>query len=144
MSVRSSFPMSSAAAAPNRSRWRWRARLALAVGLVAVVAWQARVHTSAWRDLKEGRAALARDDAPAARAHLDRCLESWPQSAEAHFLAGRAARKCASPEAARKHLAEAARFGYPATDVEVEQALLRAQTGDLAAVAPDLLRHVAD
>jgi tetratricopeptide (TPR) repeat protein len=92
--------------------------------------------------LKEGRAALARDDAAAARGHLARCLEAWPQSSEAHFLAARAARRCEDLEAARGHLAAAERFGRAPADVEAERLLLRAQSGEFAEVGPTLLRLV--
>lgn len=122
---------------------RGRAALVLVV-LAAVAAWQGWYHLGAWARLKDGRAALGRDDPAAARAALDRCLARWPQSGEAHFLAARAARKLGDPEAARRHLAEAGRLGHPAADVALEQALLRARAGELPAVAADLARAVAD
>jgi tetratricopeptide (TPR) repeat protein len=137
--------MSSATAPPARNRaWRWRkpVRLALAAALLGVGAWQASVHAAAWSELKEGRAALARDDAEAARRHLARCLEAWPQSAEANFLAARAARRCGEFAEAEHHLQLAARLGRPADDIEVEAALAQAQSGNLAQAEPVLHRHL--
>lgn len=135
--------MLSATAPPARPRARLRlARFAVALALVGVAAWQVRVHTAAWAELKEGRAALARDDPGAARAHLARCLEAWPRSGEANFLAAQAARRSGDLPAAEGHLRAAARLGRPADDLEVEYALVKAQAGHLAEAESALLHHL--
>lgn len=123
-------------------RWRRPAGFALALALVGVVGWQVWVHVSAWNALKEGRAALARDDPESARPHLARCLETWPQSAEANFLAAQAARRCGDLSAAEKHLKVAAQFGYGADDIEVEYALIKAESGHFAEAESALLHHL--
>jgi tetratricopeptide (TPR) repeat protein len=128
----------------NRFRWRRPARVILALGVVALVAWQVRVHTSAWGELKAGRAALQRDDPEAARGHAERCLEAWPQSGEATLLVARAARRCGDFGAAEKYLTQADRLGCAGADIEVEYALIKAQTGHLAEAESALLHHLND
>lgn len=136
--------MSGPPAPPAPRRIRWRRAVPLLLALAGVGVWQGRVHLGARESLKEGRAALERGDPAAARAALDRCLDRWPRSAEAHLLAARAARKAGDLGAARTHLAAAGRFGHPADEVAVEEVLVRARSGELAAVAPELLRLVDD
>ncbi len=136
--------MSSANARPGRFHWRRPVRILLLVAVVAVAVWQTRVHTAAWGDLKEGRAALQRDDPAEARRHLERCLTEWPQSGEANLLAAQAARRCGDLDAAQKYLKRADRFGRAAADIEVEQALVRAQSGYLGEVEPAFVKWIVD
>ncbi|MBN8907975.1 MAG: hypothetical protein J0H99_15370, partial [Rhodospirillales bacterium] len=134
--------MSSATASPARRRTRRTvARIVLAL-LVAVAVWQGWVHASAWRSLKEARAALQRDDPAEARRHAERCLETWPRSGEATFLAAQAARRGGDLEAAEKYLLAANRLGRAADDVEVEYALVRTQSGHFAEAESALLNHL--
>jgi tetratricopeptide (TPR) repeat protein len=134
--------MSSPPAPFKRFRWRRAARIVLALGVVALVAWQVRVHTSAWGELKAGRAALDRDDPESARRHFERCLEEWPQSGEVNLLAAGAARRCGDFGAAEKYLTQADRLGCAAADIEVEYALIRAQSGHLDEAESALLHHL--
>ncbi len=121
---------------------RWPLRVAVALAVVAVAAWQGRVHYAAWQHLKAGRAALADGDAKSAGTHLSQCLDDWPRSAEAHFLAGRAARKCGDAPAALRHLDAAAGFGFDAGEIELERALLLASAGGTDRVEALLARHL--
>jgi len=126
----------------QRGRWRRLVGIALALALVGALGWQAWVHVSAWRELKAGKAALARDEPEAARHHFARCLDAWPQSPEANFLAAQAARRCGDLSAAEKHLQVAARFGQGADDTEVEYALIKVQSGHFAEAESALLHHL--
>jgi tetratricopeptide (TPR) repeat protein len=132
----------------TRSAAAIRLRRLTGIGLIAallgVAAWQVAVHASAWAHLNRGKAALDRDDPAEALRQFERCLETWTDSPEAHFLAARAARRAADLHAARRHLDEAARLGWARSAVEVEDALLRAKAGDLAGGVHVLLRAVHD
>ncbi len=135
--------MSTPTPPPTRSRWRRRARIVLAL-VVVLAGWQAWVHTTAWNNLKAGRDALERGDPAGARPLLDRCLESWPNSAEAHFLAARAARRCGDHNAAKTHLRTAAQLGRAPDEIEVEEILIQAQFAYLPDVEPALRWYVTE
>jgi Tfp pilus assembly protein PilF len=83
--------------------------------------------------------ALERPDFARARAHLALCLEFWPRSAETHFLAAQAARRAGAFQDAEQHLSRCQKLGWPREAVELEQALARAQRGDLDSVEGYLL-----
>jgi tetratricopeptide (TPR) repeat protein len=134
--------MSTANAPRSRFRGRRLARVVVLLALGGIAAWQIRVHTSAWSELKEGRAALERDDLETARRHLDACLEAWPRSARANYLAAQAARRSGDLSAAKKYLLEADRCGRAADDIEVENALIEVQSGHLAVAESALLHHL--
>jgi tetratricopeptide (TPR) repeat protein len=123
-------PAPSAAGAPQPRARKWPLRLAVALAVLAIVGWQVRVQYGAWQQLKAGRAALERGDHRAARAHLELCLDDWPRSAEAHFLAGRAARRCGDTPAALRHYGAATGLGYDAGEVEIERAIGALSEGD--------------
>lgn len=91
------------------------------LGLLGLVAWRARPDITAWIALHNGKTALLGDDPAAARQYLDQCLATWPDSAEAHFLAARAAIKCRDMDSASQHLAEAGRCGWPAEQLAEER-----------------------
>jgi tetratricopeptide (TPR) repeat protein len=134
--------MSSVRVPTPRFRWRRPARLILAVGLLVLLVWQVWIHTSAWNELQAGRAALQRDDPTEARRHFDRCLESWPRSSEANFLAAQAARRSGDLSAAEAYLKQAKGLGRSADDIEVEYALVRTQSGHFAEAESALLHHL--
>jgi Flp pilus assembly protein TadD len=136
--------MSGANVSPGRFRWRRIAQILFVLAVIGVVVWQARVHASAWEHLKQGRAALARDDPQDARRHLEQVVETWPRRAEAHLLLARAARQLGDLDAARKHLKDAERLGHAQPDIELESDLIRAQSGYLAEVEFALAKHVHD
>lgn len=128
---------------PTAPRGRkWLLRLCAVFALLAVAGWQGAVQYRAWRHLADGRAALARGDAGEARRHLELCLEEWPRSAEAHFLAGRAARRTASAPVALRHFETAAGLGYDAREIEIERALGALAEGDYVSSEPVLARAV--
>jgi tetratricopeptide (TPR) repeat protein len=120
-----------------RGWWSGRPRalvLAVALVLVGAGAYPAVRHWRAWQELRAGRTAAARGHYEEARGHLDRCLEIWPRSAEAHFLAARATRRCGDLEAAEDHLRAAQRLGWFPEALALEWVLLRAHQGDPSAV----------
>src|SRR5207245_3515773 len=55
--------------------------------------------------------ALERKDFAAAREHLTRCLEARPGNGEAHFLAGRTARRALDYEEAERQIREYQKLG---------------------------------
>jgi tetratricopeptide (TPR) repeat protein len=116
----------------------WLTLLALA-GLGAYLGGRSLWANSYWRAALR---AEMRADFRHARADLAVCLEHWPDSAAAHWLAARVQRRAALSEPlgpgwvdeASRHLAAARRLGYPVEEIQLEQALLDAQTGGLAGV----------
>ena len=122
---------------------RWIVPLSLLLAL-GVAAWLVEPQFSAWGHLNRGKAALDRDDPAEARRQLEACLAIWSSSGEAHFLAAQAARRGGDGREAERHLDEAARLGWVATEVELERALIQAQSGNLAAVEGVLLKAVSE
>src|SRR6266542_7144163 len=89
-------------------------------------------HLWALYHFRAGRADLEHYRAEEALAHFNNCLKVWPDSADAHLLASRAARRADDYEAADQHLRECQRLrGGPSDDTAFEWALLRASAGDL-------------
>jgi predicted Zn-dependent protease len=83
---------------------------------------------------------LERFHAEEARGHFDACLRVWPDSAEAHLLAARAARRFGDLPAARDHLRACQRIERtPSDDSAFEWTLLRAASGDLDELEPYFL-----
>jgi tetratricopeptide (TPR) repeat protein len=83
--------------------------------------------------------ALERRDYALALEHVTACLESRPDSFEAHFLAARRARLALDYREADRHLREFRRLGGVKEMFDLERQLARAQRGDLARVAGPLL-----
>jgi Flp pilus assembly protein TadD len=106
--------------------------IGLLLVLIGVAVWRISVHTAAWSHFKQGKTALEREDPAEALRQFSSCLETWPEDAESHFLAAQAARRAGDLSTARLQLNESSRFGWPHAAVEVEEALLRAASGDLA------------
>jgi tetratricopeptide (TPR) repeat protein len=76
-----------------------------------------------------------------AQQHLERCLETWPLNAEAHFLMARASRREQGPlyqPTWRKHLVEAAQLEWPKDQITFEIQLQQAQMGDIWSVESTL------
>jgi tetratricopeptide (TPR) repeat protein len=134
--------MSSPPSPLSRSRRYLLAAVLLA--LVGAGAWQLVAQVTAWSHFDKARAALDADDPAAARPHLDRCLSTWPTSAETHFLAAQAARRDGDLAAAARHLDEADRLHWVPDAVALERALVRAQFGQFASGEPLFLRLIAD
>jgi tetratricopeptide (TPR) repeat protein len=130
--------------APRRfRRLRWVAR-GLLVALLGMTAWVCSVQWTARSNLDRGRAALAADDPASARELLDRCLETWPSSAEAHFRAAQAARRCEDFQSATDHLDQAVKLGWDDSAAELERALIQARSGGLRLVEHILVRYVLE
>jgi tetratricopeptide (TPR) repeat protein len=104
----------------------------LLLAVLGLGAWRIVPEVRAARHFRAGRSALEKDDFEVARSHFARCLKVWPQSAETHFLAARAARRAGALGAAQRELGEAARLDWVPEALEMERALLRAQAGELA------------
>jgi tetratricopeptide (TPR) repeat protein len=96
----------------------------------------------AYYHFHEAGPAMARRDFEQARAHLALCLEVWPNSAHAHFLAARAARRDHDYDEAQKHLYRAKELGWVTEAIDLEWALLKAQRGDNSEVQEILLSFV--
>lgn len=120
---------------------RWLARPRVRTGLAAAAlalgaagyfggprVWAAYHQRAAERELDRHRPA-------AARAHLDRVLRVRPESADAHRLAARAARRDGDLDAAHRHLVECQRLEpRPTEETLLEWAMFRATCGNLADV----------
>jgi tetratricopeptide (TPR) repeat protein len=81
------------------------------------------------------RAALDRRELDRARAHLDACLRVWPRDPELALLQARLARQADLYAEAERRLDDCRRLKAAPEAVALEQAMLRAQQGDLT---PDL------
>jgi len=103
--------------------------------LVVIGAASAYVFSQArgWRHLVDGKKALERDDLIEARRLLELAVESWPESGEAHFYAGRAARRQgeAHLQKAARHIVLAKKYGWVEDHLNLEAALLEVQRGGL-------------
>jgi tetratricopeptide (TPR) repeat protein len=86
--------------------------------------------------------ALARRELPLALEHVTACLESRPESSEAHFLAARRARLALDYREADRQLREYRRLGGVKQMFDLERQLTRAQRGHLAEVAQPLMQFV--
>jgi Tfp pilus assembly protein PilF len=83
--------------------------------------------------LRAATEAGARHRLAEARRHVQACLRTWPDSARAHLLAARLARRSDEPEEAEQHLRECERLEAGRSEaVVLESVLLRAQAGDLS------------
>jgi tetratricopeptide (TPR) repeat protein len=118
---------------------RRRTALLLATAAVVVVA-AAGGGVRLWADHHQRAAQRALDahQLPEARRHLEACLRVRPHSAEAHFLAARAARRDDDLAAATRHLEACDALQGVTPAGALEQALLRAQQFELSRVEADL------
>lgn len=118
--------------------------LAVAVVLLGIAAWvfyRFNQYTRAMADLQTGEQALAQDDFDAARKHLQDCLNLRPDTAEAHLLMGRLARRVDldrredHEEEAQEQYRLYKEYGGAAAMVDMERLMLRAQKGELRSPA---------
>jgi tetratricopeptide (TPR) repeat protein len=86
----------------------------------------------AWWHLREAAEAYRQNDFGRARAQTALALTSRPTSPAAHLLAAQAARRSGDVEEAQRHLDECRRVDARSDELNVEQAMLYAQTGRLA------------
>ena len=121
--------------ASGLARPRVRVVLGVAVIALGVAGYVAGPHLWASYHLRAGTRELDRHHPRAAYAHLDRVLRIWPESAEAHRLAARAARRDGDLDAAQRHLVECQRLEKrPTEETLLEWAMFRAACGNLAEV----------
>src|SRR5688572_27927691 len=107
---------------PRQLVVRWG--LLVAMALVGVFGYP---HVYAYYHAQQAERHLENQDCGPALAHLKKCLRVWPGSAEHHFAAARCAWREEELDTADFHLQEAARFGWPSKDVDVESLLIQAQ-----------------
>jgi tetratricopeptide (TPR) repeat protein len=113
----------------------------LILGVLVCIGFGARsIGSYAWAEYhyQAAQRALEKRDIADARRHISLCLEARPQSADAHFLAARAARQASDYDDADHHLAEYKKLGGEPKLVELERDLARAQRGDLNQVEAKL------
>jgi predicted Zn-dependent protease len=102
------------------------------VVLLGGAGYQTYAYYAARGHVQAARLALDRHDWSAAQRHLSAYLRARPDDPEAHRLAARAARRLELPDEAQAHLDACRRLqGGDTQAVNVEQALLRVQRGDL-------------
>src|SRR5262245_3366472 len=125
---------------PDTTAPRGRGLLGLLVLVIAlaVAGWWGYGQVVAWRHFSAAEAALAREDPQGASEHLEACIAAWPSSGQVRFLAARAARHEGRWTEAGRRLDEAAERGWVAEAIDLERALLRAQSGELHEVEEHL------
>jgi Tfp pilus assembly protein PilF len=99
---------------------------------VGVTAWW---HWTTGQLLREGEKALAAREYARAREYLQRYLSARPGDARARLLAARAARRLREYYEAHEHLARCRSDGGDREAIDVEEALIAVQRGDLHPVA---------
>ena len=127
----------------SRRFWRVLAILALVslilagVGLVGLEIW-ANSH------YKAAEKALAREDFDLAQKHLAKALLGKPRSSLVHLLAGRVARRTGDFSRAQYHLDRCFKLqgNRVSEDLQLEQLMLKAQTGEVETVADQLFVYV--
>jgi type IV pilus assembly protein PilF len=119
---------------------RRRPRAALAVAALAAACAALAGAGYLWHQRRAARDDLAAGHPAEARARLDLWLSVWPWDEDGHLLAARAARLSGDRGAAEDQLNRCLRLHGGATEaVQLEFLLLRAQRGELDAVAPALI-----
>jgi tetratricopeptide (TPR) repeat protein len=88
---------------------------------------------------RQAEEAITDRDYSLAIANLNQCLESWPFSAETHFLLARTCRRAGRLRPAKAHLDRAAVLQWPQQQIRLERQLRRAQTGNVWTVEQSLL-----
>lgn len=115
-------------------RWAWLVLPLLGLFLLALISiavWSASWQLWAQHHRRQAELALQQHDLSKALAHLELCLEVWPESAETHLLAARTARRANAYDAAERHLSRCQRAGGIPEAISLERALLATQRGDL-------------
>lgn len=136
-------------AAATRPKRRFASRARFIVGwsclaAIACVGWFiVRPQLSAYYHWAKAQEALEADDFPRAQAELMPCIETWGTSGEARFVMARTCRRAGDFISAREHLRESRRLGWPTEALQLEEQLVQAQSGLVAAVEPALRRLLA-
>jgi tetratricopeptide (TPR) repeat protein len=119
---------------------RRRRLLALVLlGVIAAAAYPTARHLRAEYHLRQAEKALAAEELDEAGAHLRECLETWPDSGPANFLAAQAARRCELYDEAAEHLDRAQKVLGRGREVMLEWAMLNFQRGGMS---PALEAHL--
>src|SRR5438067_2119586 len=109
---------------------RWRRRVLLAA-LLVLLGLAAGGHLWARWHYRQAQEALGRHDFAGAQQHLMQCLKVWPQSADVHLQAARAARKAGAFDETERLLRRCRELGGDADAIDLEHLLLRVQRGEL-------------
>jgi Tfp pilus assembly protein PilF len=124
---------SSARPGPNRLR-RKAIVFSLLSGLIVFGGLWGFPHWRALHHWYSARTASEDRDFPAARKHLERCLEFWPDDAGTLFELARVYRREGISEVAAAKLEQARKFGHSRAEIELEESLGRIQSGYVRAL----------
>ncbi|HKI33370.1 MAG TPA: tetratricopeptide repeat protein [Gemmataceae bacterium] len=113
------------------------------LGLAGVAAAVLGRHLVAEHHYRAARLALESDDFDEAVRHLNRCLETWPDSSAAHLLAARVARRSGDRDRAEDQLRQAKRCGADPDALTLEWVLLSAQAGEMTPAQESYLKDCA-
>jgi predicted Zn-dependent protease len=117
--------------------------LLLAVlALAGLGIYQAAPAVAAWRNFRAAQQALERDDFDQARARVTLCLRSRPRNAAFRLLAARIARRAGDVTEAEAQLDVCQGLDPNAQGLQLERAMLEAQTGRLAGADTFLMKEV--
>jgi tetratricopeptide (TPR) repeat protein len=113
------------------------------LGLIALGLWMTALHVLAEYHLRQAQQALARQRYRIALTELHQALRFRPHSGALHLLAGRTARQSGNFSLAWEHLHRCRELekGISA-ELQLEEFLLRAQTGDVDQVYPYLAAYL--
>ncbi len=122
---------------PSRRNLAICCTLAICVGLLV---W---VNPLKLLRLQEARRAVVEDSPAVTKEALLVLARQYPRSAEIEFLLARTNRKLGNSPQFQKHLQLAAEFGHPQYEIELEQAILDAQLGNVDEAEPILRRELS-
>lgn len=121
-------------------RHAWASVLTIVLGILLLFV---LVNVWAWQQYRAAEQALGDEQLEQARSHILKCLRIWGHSSASHFLAARIERLSGHYPQAEQQLHECVRLRHGPTEAtQLEQALLRAQAGDLAEVEMELWKQV--
>jgi tetratricopeptide (TPR) repeat protein len=86
-------------------------------------------HVRAELEFHAAKRAFAERKLDRAAAHLRECLQTWPDSARAHFLAAQVARRAGHYDRAEEHLSRCQELGWPIEAVGLERSMMQVQQG---------------
>jgi tetratricopeptide (TPR) repeat protein len=113
------------------------------LGLCALGIWMAILHVLAEYHLRQAQHALTRQRYRLALTELQQALRFRPRSGELHLLTGRTARQCGNKTLAWDHLHRCRELDKGVTaELQLEEFLLRAQSGELDQVYPYLAAYL--
>lgn len=114
------------------------------LGLIGVGVWPIGMYGLAEYHVRQARRALERQRYEPALKELESALRLYPRNAELHLLAGRTARQAGKYSISWDHLHRYRELHQGvSSDLQLEEYLLRAQTGELEEVFPFLSPYLA-